>query len=123
MFLVHARGYRFVTSTTRPPAFARSARSLRCVRPSRGRLTQGVEHDRIDLLDAVDAFLEVRGARPVGERLLQVAVVTQAPQPLAELAREGFVDVEPVLRRRCAEELLMQSEQTAELRDRPFVVV
>ena len=91
---------------------------------TRSASAQRLEHDRVDALDAVDALLEVRRAGPVGERLLEVAVVAEPREPLrAARAASVVVDVDPVLLRRGAEELLVQREQAAQLRDRPLVVV
>src|SRR3954454_14433861 len=92
-----------------------------CARPSRARFTQRVEHDWVDPRDAVHALLEVRRTRPVEERLLQVAGVPEAREALAELGLQAVVVVDPVLRRRRAEDLLVQREKPPQLGDRPLV--
>jgi predicted GNAT family acetyltransferase len=86
-------------------------------------ISQRVEHDGIDALDAVDTFLEICRARPVGEGLSELALVTERRESVAQLSGERVVDREPVLGRCHPEDLVVQAEEALKLGDRVLVVV
>src|SRR6059058_2737598 len=96
---------------------AKAAEAFSCQFP------QLLEHDRVDLRDSVHAFLEVDVACPAVERILELAVVAELREPLAQLVRQSLVDREPFLSRRLAEERLMQAVEPAKLLERPLVVL
>src|SRR5436305_14831242 len=88
--------------------------------PPRSRqFPQLLEHDRVDLRDSVHPFLEVDVACPAVERILQLAVVAELREPLAQLVRQSLVDSETLLPRRHAEDRLLTAVGPAPLLDRP----
>src|SRR5207247_4715535 len=97
----------------------RARRDVRLRRPSRSHLApQRVEDDRIDLLDSVNAVLEILLPGPTGERLREVAVIAELRQSLAQLSGQGLVDVEPLVARRLAEDLVVEAVDAPQLLDR-----
>src|SRR5919109_3401726 len=97
--------------------------SRRGAPPSSRLLPQRAEHDRIDPLGAVDALLEVLGAGPVEEGLTELAVVAEPRETLTELAAQDLVDLQPLLARRHAEDLLVQRVQPFQRGDRLGMIV
>src|SRR5438105_9395577 len=104
-------------------AGSRRRRASRRRRGARSSRPQLLEDDRIDPLDALDALFQVLVPGPAGERALELSVVAEAPEPLAELRGELVVDLDPLLGWRLAEDRLVEAVQPLELRDRPLVVI
>src|SRR5439155_18946503 len=99
-------------------------RSWRRLGPSSRRLpAQRLENDGVDTRDAVGALLQVRRAGPRVEGLLELSLVTEFPEPFLELCAQRLIDVEPVLRRCDAEQLVVQRVDPAELGNWKLVIV
>src|SRR5947207_13312268 len=96
----------------------------RYARPGRSCLPPPLlEHDGIDALDSLDAFLEVLVPRPVKERVGELALVAELCQSFSELCGQIGVDLEPVLGRRLAEDRLVHAVDPAQLVQRPGMLV
>src|SRR6185312_5890765 len=90
---------------------------------TRSSRAQLLEHDGVDLLEAVDALFEVFRAGPARERRLEVALVAETRETLAQLVCERVVDSQPFLARRPAEEGVVKPAEARQLADRLGVVV
>src|SRR5439155_8814148 len=81
-----------------------------------------LQDDRVDLLDTVDAVLQVLLPGPTRERVRKLAVVPERGKPLPELRGQLVVDIDPHSARRRPEDLVVQHVDAAQLLDRALVV-
>src|SRR6266566_5203969 len=87
------------------------------------KLPQLFQDDRIDLCGSVHALFEVSVAGPLVEGILELAVVAELRQSVAEFVRERVVDRQPLVPRRLAEERLVQPVEASKLFERQLVIL
>src|SRR5919201_1054743 len=109
-----------LTAPSRP---GNRSSSSRCATSYSVTAPQLLQHDRVDGIDPVHAFLEILYAGPPGQCVREVAVVAERRKAHCQLAAQLLVDRDPLLARRLAEERVVQPVEAAELLDRSLMVV